>query len=411
MGPTYLNPGLLFEELGFKYVGPIQGHNFHQLIESLRNIKELPRRPILLHVITQKGKGYVPAETDPENFHGVGSFDRESGKVRKSKDAPKTYTEIFSDALIELALDDNRVIAITAGMTTGTGLPEFKKLFPDRFYDVGIGEEHAVTFAAGLAAEGFRPVAAIYSTFLQRAYDQMLHDVCLSNLPVVFALDRAGIVGEDGSTHQGLFDISYLRHLPNMVVMAPKDENEFRHMLYTALRLEGPAAIRYPRGKAEGVEVEKNMKTLPLGKAETLREGSDLAIFAIGNTVVPALYAATLLKKQGISATVVNSRFIKPIDQELICSLAQEIGKILTVEENVLAGGFGSAVLETLEQNKIEGVKVKRIGVPDCFVEHGSQEILRKKYGLDEEGILQAARELVEEKKVKKGFLKLFRIT
>ena len=400
-------PGLLFEELGFKYVGPIQGHNFRQLLETLRNIKGLSQRPILLHVITKKGKGYLPAEKDPENFHGIGPFDKETGTSYKSKNALKTYTEVFCDTLNELALNDNRILAITAGMTTGTGLIDFKKLFPDRFYDVGIAEEHAVSFAAGLATGGFRPVVAIYSTFLQRAYDQILHDVCLSNLPVIFAIDRAGVVGEDGYTHQGLFDLSYLRHLPNIVVMAPKDENEFRHMLYTAVTLELPVAVRYSRGKVEGVEVEKTMKMLPVGKAEVLCSGSDVAIFALGKTVYPALSAATLLKDQGVSATIVNSRFVKPIDQALICKLAQKTGKILTVEENVLTGGFGSAILETLEQNNIEGVKIKRIGIPDCFVEHGSPEILRKKYGLDETGIFQAACELLNQKKVRQVFPKI----
>jgi len=388
-------PGLLFEELGFKYVGPISGHNFRPLIENLKNIKELPKRPILLHVLTTKGKGYPPAEKDPENFHGVGPFDKKTGKVYKNHHQRKTYTEVFSETLNELALNNDRIIAITAGMITGTGLSEFKKLFPDRFYDVGIAEEHAVTFAAGLAAGGLRPIVAIYSTFLQRAYDQILHDVCLPGYPVIFAIDRAGIVGEDGYTHQGLFDLSYLRHLPNLVIMAPKDENELRHMLYTALTLTVPVAIRYPRGKTEGVEIEKTMRTLPLGRAEVLCPGSDLAIFALGNTVYPSLAAATQLKKEGVSATVVNSRFVKPLDQELIRSLAQKTRSLLTVEENVLAGGFGSALLEALEQNNSSGIKVKRIGIPDCFVEHGSPEILRKKYGLDVTGIYRSAQELL----------------
>ena len=383
-------PGLLFEELGFKYVGPIEGHNLRHLIENLRNIRDLKRRPVLLHVITKKGKGYPPAENDPETFHGIGPFDKETGECHKSKRVALNYTDIFSEALIELAQRDERIVAITAGMTTGTGLTKFKQLFPSRFYDVGIAEQHAVTFASGLAAGGFRPVAAIYSTFLQRAYDQILHDVCLQNQPVVFAIDRGGIVGEDGPTHHGLFDISYLRHLPNLTFMAPKDENELRHMLYTALTLETPTAIRYPRGKVEGVEIESTMRLIPLGKAEILCWGPDVVIFAIGNTVLPALKAADLLKDQGIKATVVNSRFIKPIDVELVCDLAQKIRKIITVEENVLAGGFGSVVLETLEQNNIDGVKVKRIGIPDKFVEHGSQEILRKKYGLDKESICRA---------------------
>jgi 1-deoxy-D-xylulose-5-phosphate synthase len=389
-------PGLLFEELGFTYVGPIQGQNFRQLLDNLKNIKELPRRPLLLHVITKKGKGYLPAEVDPENFHGIGPFDKNTGNPSKANNARLSYTDVFCETLNELAANDNRIIAITAGMTTGTGLADFKKFFPQRFYDVGIAEEHAVAFAAGLATGGFRPVVAVYSTFLQRAYDQILHDVCLPNLPVLFAIDRAGIIGEDGQTHQGLFDLSFLRHLPNVVVMAPKDENELRDMLYTALTLDVPAAIRYPRGKVEGVDRKKTMKALPLGKAEVLCEGSDVAIFAFGKTVYPALSAATLLKNKGICATVVNSRFAKPIDHELVCTLAQKTGKILTVEENVLAGGFGSALLETLERKNITGVKIKRLGIPDQFVEHGSPDILRNKYGLDATGIFQAAGKLLE---------------
>jgi len=400
----FIVPGLLFEELGFKYVGPIQGHNLRHLIENLRNIRNLKRRPILLHVITKKGKGYPPAEKDPEAFHGIGPFDRKTGKCHKSKTPLLNYTDVFSEALIKLAREDDRIMAITAGMTTGTGLTKFRELFPERFYDVGIAEQHAVTFASGLAAGGFRPVVAIYSTFLQRAYDQIFHDVCLQNEPVVFAIDRGGIVGEDGPTHHGLFDLSYLRHLPNLVIMSPKDENELRHMLNTALKLEMPTAIRYPRGKVAGVEIDEAMNTIPLGKAEVLCQGSDLAIFAIGNTVLPALSAADLLKKKGIGVTVVNSRFIKPLDDELICALARKIGAIVTVEENVLAGGFGSAILETLEQNCIERTKVKRIGVPDTFVEHGPQKILREKYCLDETGIFQTVLHLLGLKEVERAF-------
>ena len=391
----FIVPGLLFEELGFKYAGPIQGHNLQHLIDNLSNIKNLSNRPILLHVITSKGKGYLPAEDDPESFHGVGCFDKESGICHIVEGAPPSYTDIFSEALIELAQEDDRIIAITAGMTTGTGLTKFKELFPDRFYDVGIAEQHAVTFAGGLATEGLRPVVAIYSTFLQRAYDQIVHDVCLQNQPVVFAIDRGGIVGEDGSTHHGLFDLSYLRHLPNMVIMAPKDENELRNMLKTCFTLQGPVAIRYPRGKVEGVAVDATMKVLPIGKAEILSHGPDVLIFAIGNSVSPALSAAALLKEEGIGATVVNGRFVKPLDETLICELTQKIGKILTVEENVLAGGFGSALLETLEQHSITGVQVKRIGIADRFVEHGAQKILRNKYGLDDVGIFQAVLSLL----------------
>lgn len=392
---AFFVPGQLFEELGFKYVGPIQGHNLHHLIENLRNIRDLPKRPILLHVITKKGKGYPPAEEDPEVFHGVGPFDITTGATRKPKDGLKSYTSVFSDVLITLAQQDKRVIAITAGMTSGTGLTAFKHLFPDRFYDVGIAEPHAVTFAAALASEGLRPVVSIYSTFLQRSYDQILHDVCLQNAPVIFAIDRGGIVGDDGATHQGIFDVSYLRHLPNLIIMAPKDENELCHMFSTALTLKSPVAIRYPRGTGEGVPIKQPLQILPVGKAEVLSEGAELAILAIGKTVMPALDAAMLLIETGIHATVVNSRFVKPLDEELICALAQDCGRILTVEENVLSGGFGSAVLECLDRNGIHGVKTKRLGIPDEFVEHGSQEILRAQYGLDANGIRAAAIELL----------------
>jgi 1-deoxy-D-xylulose-5-phosphate synthase len=391
----FIVPGLLFEELGFKYAGPIQGHNLQRLIENLRNIKNLSARPILLHVITNKGKGYSPAEEDPESFHGVGCFDKASGVCHVAEGAPPSYTDVFSEALIELAREDDRIIAITAGMTTGTGLMRFKELYPDRFYDVGIAEQHAVTFASGLAAEGLRPVVAIYSTFLQRAYDQIVHDVCLQNQPVMFAIDRGGIVGEDGSTHHGLFDLSYLRHLPRMVIMAPKDENELRNMLKTCFTVEGPTAIRYPRGKAEGIAVDERMTVLPIGEAEILRQGEDVLIFAIGNSVSPALSASALLEEEGIDATVVNGRFIKPLDEALICELAQKIGKVLTVEENVLAGGFGSALLEVLERHSITGVQVKRVGIADRFVEHGAQKILRNKYGLDDAGIFRAVLSLL----------------
>ncbi len=400
---SLIAPGLLFEELGFKYVGPIQGHNLRHLLENLYNIKNLPRRPILFHVITKKGKGYQPAEVDSETFHGIGPFDKATGEPSKTKDGVKSYTEIFGELIVELAREDERVVAITAGMTAGTGLIQFRETFPDRFYDVGIAEPHAVTFAAGLASEGFRPIAAIYSTFLQRAYDQIFHDVCLQNQPVVFAIDRGGIVGEDGPTHHGVFDLSYLRNFPNMVIMAPKDENELRHMLLTALTLDSPVAIRYPRGTGEGVPLDQKRKVIPLGVAEVLCDGPDAAIFAIGKTVGPASAAAALLREQGIAVTVVNSRFVKPLDEKLICSLVKKCGHIITVEENVLAGGFGSAVLECLEQNGIAGFHMRRLGIPDTFVEHGAQEILRDKYGLDKKGIFESAREFLSLRKRNKG--------
>ncbi|HNU72305.1 MAG TPA: 1-deoxy-D-xylulose-5-phosphate synthase [Thermodesulfobacteriota bacterium] len=404
---AFIVPGLLFEELGFKYVGPIQGHNIHHLLENLQNIRDLPRRPILFHVLTKKGKGYGPAEEDSELFHGIGPFDVISGKPRKAKTGLKSYTAVFSDLIVSLAQDDPRIVAITAGMTSGTGLTQFKNVFPDRFFDVGIAEPHAVTFAAGLAAEGLRPIVALYSTFLQRAYDQLFQDICLQKLPVIFAVDRGGLVGDDGPTHHGVFDFSFLRSLPHLTIMAPKDENELRHMFYTGLTLNAPVAIRYPRGVAEGVPLDQTLDVLPFGKAETLSEGGDLAILAIGKTVIPALHAASLLEESGIRATVVNSRFVKPLDEELICALARTCGTILTVEENALAGGFGSAVLECLDHNAIYGVRTKRLGIPDQFVEHASQEILREKFSLTEQGIAIAAGELLDAKSSRKAMSRL----
>ena len=391
-----LVPGLIFEELGFRYIGPISGHRFDHLLENLRNVKNLSG-PILVHVLTSKGKGYKPAEEDPIRFHGTASFDVKTGRSLSKKSPVPTYTEVFSNTLITLAKKDTRVIAITAGMSAGTGLDKFHEELPERFYDVGIAEQHAITFAAGMATEGFRPVTAIYSTFLQRSYDQVLHDVCYQNLPVVFVLDRAGIVGEDGATHNGMFDLSYLRCIPNIIIMAPKDENELQHMLKTALECTCPVAIRYPRGRGYGVELDKELRILDIGKAETLREGNDLAIMAVGAPVYPALYAAEELKKEKIDASVINSRFVKPLDKDLVCDLARRVGKIITVEENVLSGGFGSAVLEVLGGRGIQGVKVKCLGIRDMFLEHGSQDVLRKKYGLDAEGIVRSAREILDE--------------
>jgi 1-deoxy-D-xylulose-5-phosphate synthase len=349
--------------------------------------------PILLHVITKKGRGYKPAEEDPTYFHGVGAFDRETGKPAPSNGAP-SYTQVFGDALVRIAADNRQVVAITAGMTSGTGLEKFQQQFPNRFYDVGIAEQHAITFAAGLAAEGFRPVAAIYSTFLQRSYDQVLHDVCMQNLPVVFMLDRAGIVGEDGPTHHGLFDISYLRSLPNMVFMAPADENELQHMLYTAFGLSQPVAIRYPRGSGVGVPLDGELLSLPVGKAMVVHDGHDVAVFAIGSTVHPALEAAQLLAAEGISCAVVNARFIKPLDTAAAVSYARTAKALVTVEENMLQGGFGSAVLEALQDAGC-AARVLRIGIPDRFVEQGTQKQLRAIYGLDAAGIAAAVRKIL----------------
>jgi 1-deoxy-D-xylulose-5-phosphate synthase len=392
---AFFTPGMLFEALKFNYLGPVKGHRLDHLIETFNNVKNL-RGPILVHVLTTKGKGYLPAESDPTGFHGLGKFDPDTGEPKKSVGDVPSYTEVFGDTLVRLAKEDSRLVAITAAMPDGTGLADFRHHFPQRFFDVGICEQHAVTFSAGLALEGMRPVAAIYSTFLQRAYDQVLHDVCLQNLPVVFALDRAGVVGEDGETHQGLFDLSYLRNLPNLVIMAPKDENELREMLYTAVQHPGPVALRYPRGRGVGVAFSSTLNQLPIGKAEMLTEGEDLLILAVGASVYPALKAAEELKKRGFNAAVVNARFVKPLDENLILTLAAGIGRVLTAEENVAAGGFGSAVLELLADRGLSGVAVKRLAIPDAFVEHGSQDILREKYGLNADGILKAALNILE---------------
>jgi 1-deoxy-D-xylulose-5-phosphate synthase len=392
----FFMPGLLFEELGMKYIGPIDGHRLDYLIETFQNIKKL-RGPILVHVITKKGKGYPPAETNPDRFHGVPPFVIETGELRNDQKNPPTYTEVFGETLCQLARENKRLIAITAAMQSGTGLEEFARRFPDRFYDIGIAEQHAVTFAAGLALEGMKPVVAIYSTFMQRAYDQILQDVCLQNLPVVFALDRGGIVGEDGPTHHGLFDFSYLRHIPNIIVMVPKDENEFQHMIKTAMECPVPVAFRYPRGKGMGVRREVSLQSIDIGKGEILRGGQDILIIAIGSTVYPSLRAAERLADVGIQAAVINSRFLKPLDGNLLCDWAKRTGKVLTVEENVLQGGFGSAVLELFQERNLFSVQVKRLGIPDIFVEHGPQNLLREKYEIDESGIFKRAKEMFEE--------------
>jgi 1-deoxy-D-xylulose-5-phosphate synthase len=384
-----ITPGLLFEELGFQYFGPVDGHNLNHLIENLRNIKRL-KGPVLIHIVTKKGKGYTHAEDDPARFHGISTFEMTTGN--STHNGRYTYTDIFGDTIIELAKKDKRVIAITAAMGLGTGLEKFSQLFPDRFYDIGIAEQHGVTFAAALALGGFRPFVAIYSTFLQRAYDQIVIDVCLQNLPVVFAVDRSGIVGQDGPTHHGAFDISYFRHIPNMVVISPKDENELKQMLYSAYSYERPVAIRYPRGEAQGVPIDEDFKEIPIGKWEILKEGEDIAIIACGNQVYPSLSAASELEEEGILCTVINGRFIKPMDREMLSALSKHAKKILTVEENAIMGGFGSGVLEILSEEGI-AVPVKNIGIPDTFLPHGSQSMLRKSLGLDKEGIKKAVRQ------------------
>jgi 1-deoxy-D-xylulose-5-phosphate synthase len=392
---TFTTPGMLFEAFDFEYFGPINGHRLNHLIDILKNVKYL-NEPVLLHVTTQKGKGYPPAEKNPVYFHGCGCFEIESGQCIEPKNSVATYTEVFGQSMVQLAQDDKRIVAVTAAMPEGTGLGEFARRYPDRFFDVGIAEQHGVTFAAGLATEGMKPVFAIYSTFLQRAYDQVLHDVCLERLPVIFAIDRGGIVGEDGSTHHGLFDLSFLRSLPNMVVMAPGDENELCRMLATALNHDGPIAFRYPRGTATGVPLDDKISPLPIGKGKILEEGEDILILPIGRPVGDALEARKILLKQGISATVVNCRFVKPLDVELICALSEKIPRIITVEDNVRQGGFGSAVLETLSENAITGVQMERIGIADVFVEHGPQKVLRSEYGIDVPDIVKAARRLMK---------------
>ncbi|MDZ7697420.1 MAG: 1-deoxy-D-xylulose-5-phosphate synthase [Deltaproteobacteria bacterium] len=391
---TFFTPGMMFEAFKFKYVGPIDGHRLDQLIETFENVSHL-NGPVLVHALTTKGKGYQPAEEDPAHYHGVGAFEIPTGSPSSKKPKPRaSYTQIFGQTMVDLAEKDHRIFAITAAMPEGTGLAEFAQLFPERFLDVGIAEQHAVTFGAGLATEGLRPVVAIYSTFLQRAFDQIIHDVCLPKLPVVFAIDRGGLVGEDGPTHHGHFDITYLRSLPNMTVMAPKDENELAQMLYTALQHPGPVAVRYPRGKGPGVSPEPDYTAIPIGEAEVLQEGEDLTVMAIGNMVIPSLRAAEQLQSEGFSVGVVNCRFAKPLDPRL-AELAAASGRVLVVEENIRQGGFGTAVMELFNDSGVDEVRVKRLGLPDRFIEHGPPDFLRKTCGLDVPGILKAAKTLL----------------
>ncbi|GAB6094126.1 1-deoxy-D-xylulose-5-phosphate synthase [Desulfatiferula olefinivorans] len=392
---TFVTPGMLFEAFDYEYMGPIDGHNLDHLINILENIKGLAK-PIVLHVTTTKGKGYLPAETNPTYFHGVGAFEVDTGDaISRGQAGPPTYTEVFGRTMIELARENDTLVAITAAMPEGTGLSEFSTAYPERFFDVGIAEQHGVTFAAGMATEGFKPVVAIYSTFLQRAYDQIVHDVCIESLPVVFAVDRGGIVGEDGPTHQGLFDYAYLRSIPGMVVMAPKDENELRRMLKTAVDHYGPIAVRYPRGKGLGIPLDPVIEPIPIGKAEVLADGEDLLILAIGRTVVDAMAARDILAAEAISTAVINARFVKPLDHELILSYVQKVKAVVTIEDHVKNGGFGSAVLECLADHGMTGIPVKRLGVDDVFVEHGSQNELRNKYGIGLTAVLDAARILI----------------
>jgi 1-deoxy-D-xylulose-5-phosphate synthase len=384
---TLLIPGLVFEELGFDYAGPINGHSLDELLDVLGRLKDSPR-PTVVHVVTQKGKGYPHAEELPIKYHGVTQFDVSTGAFHKGAAQAPSYTSVFGKVMCELAEKDPRVVAITAAMSEGTGLDEFAKRFPDRFFDVGIAEQHAVTFGVGLACEGLRPVVAIYSTFLQRAYDQVYHDACLMRAPVTFVLDRSGIVGADGPTHHGLYDLAYLTALPGIVVMAPKDENELRHMLYTALTVEGPAAVRYPRGNGMGVPVDTEFKRLEIGKAEILREGRDIAILALGSMVYPCMEAAERLEAMELHATVINARFAKPLDEELICCLAAEKQFLVTAEEGTEAGGFGALVAAMLQDRKISA-SLLRIAVPDRIIPHGAPNLLHAKYGLDADGIVE----------------------
>ncbi len=390
---TFFTPGMLFEALKFEYIGPIKGHRLDRLIEVFTNAKDIGG-PVLVHALTTKGKGYRFAECDPSKFHGLGKFEVSTGEPIKKPGTP-SYTKVFGQTLVKLAEEDEKIVAITAAMPEGTGLSQFAAVHPERFFDVGICEQHAVTFAGGLALEGFKPVVAIYSTFLQRAYDQVVHDICLQNLPVTFVMDRGGLVGEDGPTHQGVFDLSYLRHMPNMVLMAPADENELQRMLKTALEHDGPIALRYPRGTAEGVSMDSEIRTMEIGKAELLREGRDLAILAVGNRVWPAVEAAKELEKEGIQAAVVNCRFVKPLAKELIIQMVHQSNRLITVEENALQGGFGSGVLEFLADEGLTGVRVVRLGIGDQFIEHGSQQVQRSICSIDTPAIVQAARAMV----------------
>ena len=389
-------PTSIFEELGFTYLGPVDGHDIHGLIEVLQAAKKIDG-PVMVHVLTKKGKGYKPAEESPNKFHGTGPFEIATGKKITNPAAPISYTEVFGKTITELADSDKKVVGLTAAMPDGTGLNIFAQAHPDRFFDVGIAEQHAVTAAAGMAAAGMKPVTAIYSTFMQRAYDSILHDICMQKLHVTMCLDRAGLVGDDGYTHHGVFDYAYLRSIPNMTIMAPKDENELRHMLKTALSFNGPISVRYPRGSGVGVDITEPMHELPIGKAEVLREGKELCFWAIGSMVQSAVQAADKLKEQGIDAGVVNMRFAKPLDKELLIEHAKRYGKIVTLEEGVLAGGVGSEVLEILDDaGLLQQCVVLRLGIPDEFVTHGDKKLLFRDLGLDTDAIVQKAAAFVK---------------
>ncbi len=397
-----LIPGALFEELGIKYMGPVRGHSIEMLVRALKDAKEYDG-PVMVHVVTVKGKGYRPAMKEPDKFHSAHPFDVKTGEFIKNNNNP-TYTSIFGETIVELAEKDEKIVAITAAMTDGTGLSEFSKRFPDRFFDVGIAEQHAVLFACGLALEGFKPVVAIYSTFLQRAYDQLFHDVALMKIPILFCMDRSGIVSGDGPTHQGIMDLAYLRSLPNVIVMAPKDENELRSMIYTGLRTNLPTFIRYPKGEAVGVPIT-DISEIEIGKGEILKEGSDLAIVAIGSRVYPSLKAGFRLEKEGISARIINARFLKPLDTHLLIETAQKFPLIVTVEEGIFEGGFGSAVRELIGNYGIQ-TRILSIGIKDGIVPVGDSKTLLRIYGLDEEGIFNTVMNNLSKIHEKRALLK-----
>ncbi len=390
-----LVPGVLFEEFGFKYYGPINGHDLSALMTVLENVKGI-NHPVLIHVETKKGKGYVPAEKNPDLFHGVSPFEIKTGELKKKSTIP-TYTSIFGKTLAQLGAQDERIVGITAAMGKGTGINLFQEQFPARTIDVGIAEEHAVTMAAAMSIDGFKPVVAIYSTLLQRAYDQVMHDVALQNAPVGFCLDRAGLVGDDGPTHHGIFDVSYLRHIPNMVCMAPKDENELRHMLHSALSYHCPVAMRYPRGEGLGVAMDDTLQVLPLGKAEVLQEGETVALLALGSMVHIAEQVAQRMQAElGITPTVINARFAKPLDAETILRYAGETNLLVTMEEQAVTGGFGSAVLELMNQNGMSGSNVLTVGIADAFVQHGNTATLKELQGLDADSIFTKVKERLQ---------------
>ena len=390
-------PGMLFEDFGFKYLGPVDGHDLPALIETFEKAKTL-NEPVFIHVLTTKGKGYKPAEQRPNAFHGTGPFDIPTGRKLTRPDAPPSYTRVFSDALVDLAEKDRKVVAITAAMPEGTGLDVFGKFYSDRFFDVGIAEQHAVTMGAGLAANGYHPVVALYSTFAQRAFDQLLHDVCMQELPFTLCLDRAGLVGDDGMTHHGVYDLSYLRLMPKLVMMVPRDENELRHMLKTSLEYPGPSSLRYPRGSGLGVPLDKEIHALPIGKSERLQRGTDVDLWAVGTMVDTARKAARLLERQGISAGVVDARFVKPLDEEALVAAGQKVKCIVTLEENALIGGFGEGVLEALNRHgALRHCWVLNLGIPDRFVLHGRRERLLEDLKLDPEGVAETVKKELDQ--------------